>query len=55
MAYMRDVGQAARVAARDKLQPKVNLNLARQAIGVDTAALAKAEKDGAAAKKGAAQ
>lgn len=56
MGFMRDVGQAARTAARDKLKPKTNLTLARQAIGVDTDALAKAEKDaGGAAKKGAAQ
>lgn len=58
MAYMRDIGQAGRVAARDKLKPKLNLNLARQAIGVDTAALDKAEKDAGAkggAKKAAAQ
>ncbi|MDG2527175.1 peptidylprolyl isomerase [Caulobacter endophyticus] len=58
MAYMRDIGQAGRAAARDKLKPKLNLNLARQAIGVDTEALAKAEKDAGAkggAKKAAAQ
>lgn len=59
MAYMRDIGQAGRAAARDKLKPQLNLNLARQAIGVDTAALAQAEKDGAAkggaAKKASAQ
>jgi len=45
---MRDLGEAARVAARTKLKTGVNLTLARQAIGVDTEALAKAE----AAKSG---
>ncbi|PTT76176.1 rotamase, partial [Pseudomonas sp. HMWF010] len=47
-SMMRDLGEAARVAARTKLKTGVNLTLARQAIGVDTEALAKAE----AAKSG---
>lgn len=38
-----DVGQAAQLAAKAQLKTKVNLTLARQAIGVDTEALAKAE------------
>ncbi len=54
MAYMRDVGQASRVAAMAKLKPKTNLTLARQALGVDTDALAKSGKD-TATKPGAAQ
>ena len=45
---MRDLGEAARTAARTKLKTTVNLTLARQALGVDTDALAKAE----AAKSG---
>lgn len=40
---MRDLGEAARTAAMASLKTKVNLTLARQAIGVDTDALAKAE------------
>ena len=35
----RDIGQAAQDAARIQLKTKVNLTLARQAIGVDTSAL----------------
>jgi peptidyl-prolyl cis-trans isomerase D len=45
---MQDLGEAARVAARTKLKTQTNLTLARQSIGVDTDALAKAE----AAKSG---
>lgn len=48
----RDVGQAAQEAARAQLKTKVNLDLARQAIGVDTTAL---PKDGADKAKGQAQ
>ncbi|MBI1683747.1 peptidylprolyl isomerase [Caulobacter hibisci] len=56
MAYMRDIGQASREAAFDKLKPKTNLTLARQALGVDTDALAKTTKGAAApAKSGSAQ
>jgi peptidyl-prolyl cis-trans isomerase D len=40
---MRDLGEAARAAAKAQLKTKSNLTLARQAIGVDTDALAKAE------------
>ncbi len=40
---MRDLGEIAREAAKASLKTKVNLTLARQAIGVDTDALAKAE------------
>lgn len=40
---MRDLGDAARQAAKVSLKTKTNLTLARQAIGVDTEALAKAE------------
>ena len=46
---MRDLGEASRNAAKTQLKTKSNLTLARQAIGVDTEALAKAE----AAQKGA--
>lgn len=54
---LRDVGQAAQAAAKAQLKTKVNLTLARQAIGVDTSAL---PKDGdkpapGAAPKGSAQ
>jgi peptidyl-prolyl cis-trans isomerase D len=49
----RDVGQAAQDAAKTQLKTKVNLTLARQAIGVDTTALPKG--DGAAPKTGKAQ
>lgn len=48
---MRDLGEAFRVAAKTSLKTKTNLTLAREAIGVDTAALAKAE----AAKTGKAK
>lgn len=48
---MRDLGEAARLGAQASLKTKTNLTLARQAIGVDTDALAKAE----AAKSGKAQ
>lgn len=47
---MRDLGEAARTAAKAQLKTKSNLTLARQAIGVDTEALTKA-KDGKAGKK----
>ena len=40
---MRDLGEAARTAARTRLKTTVNLTLARQALGIDTDALAKAE------------
>lgn len=40
---MRDLGEASRNAAKTQLKTKSNLTLARQAIGVDTDALAKAE------------
>lgn len=40
---MRDLGEIARQSAKASLKTKVNLTLARQAIGVDTDALAKAE------------
>ena len=40
---MRDLGEAARAAAKAQLKTKTNLTLARQAIGVDTDALAKTE------------
>lgn len=40
---MRDLGEASRNAARSQLKTKSNLTLARQAIGVDTEALAKAQ------------
>ena len=40
---MRDLGEASRNAAKVQLKTKSNLTLARQAIGVDTDALAKAE------------
>ena len=39
---MRDLGEASRNAAKTALKTKSNLTLARQAIGVDTDALAKA-------------
>jgi peptidyl-prolyl cis-trans isomerase D len=48
---MRDLGEAARLGAQASLKTKTNLTLARQAIGVDTDALAKAE----AAKTGKAK
>jgi len=48
---MRDLGEAARLGAQARLKTKTNLTLARQAIGVDTDALAKAE----AAKTGKAK
>ena len=48
---MRDLGETARQATKASLKTKVNLTLARQAIGVDTDALAKAE----AAKTGKAK
>jgi peptidyl-prolyl cis-trans isomerase D len=50
----RDVGQAAQDAAKTQLKTKVNLTLARQAIGVDTSALPKGDGK-AAAKTGKAQ
>ncbi|WP_297511617.1 peptidylprolyl isomerase [uncultured Caulobacter sp.] len=40
---MRDLGEASRAAAKVQLKTKSNLTLARQAIGVDTEALAKAQ------------
>ena len=40
---MRDLGEASRNAAKTQLKTKSNLTLARQAIGVDTEALAKAD------------
>jgi peptidyl-prolyl cis-trans isomerase D len=40
---MRDLGEASRNAAKTQLKTKSNLTLARQAIGVDTEALAKAQ------------
>ena len=40
---MRDLGEASRNAAKAQLKTKSNLTLARQAIGVDTEALAKAD------------
>lgn len=40
---MRDLGEASRNAAKTELKTKSNLTLARQAIGVDTDALAKAQ------------
>ncbi|MET3667363.1 SurA N-terminal domain-containing protein [Caulobacter sp. 1776] len=40
---MRDLGEASRNAAKVQLKTKSNLTLARQAIGADTDALAKAE------------
>ncbi len=40
---MRDLAEATRVVARTQMKAKSNLTLARQAIGVDTDALAKAE------------
>lgn len=48
---MRDLGEAARLGAQARVKTKTNLTLARQAIGVDTDALAKTE----AAKTGAAK
>lgn len=47
---LRDVGMAAQDAAKTQLKTKVNLTLARQAIGVDTSALP-AEDGKAPAKK----
>lgn len=47
---MRDLGEASRNAAKVQLKTKSNLTLARQAIGVDTDALAKAQ-DAKAGKK----
>jgi peptidyl-prolyl cis-trans isomerase D len=46
----RDVGQAAQEAAKTQLKTKVNLTLARQAIGVDTSALPKDGELGGKAK-----
>jgi peptidyl-prolyl cis-trans isomerase D len=46
---LRDVGQAAQDAAKTQLKTKINLDLARQAIGVDTSTL---PKDGALPKDG---
>jgi peptidyl-prolyl cis-trans isomerase D len=48
---MRDLGETVRQAAKASLKTMTNLTLARQAIGVDTDALAKAE----AAKTGKAK
>jgi peptidyl-prolyl cis-trans isomerase D len=45
-----DVGQAAQQAAKAQLKTKVNLTLARQAIGVDTSALPKDGEPGGKAK-----
>jgi peptidyl-prolyl cis-trans isomerase D len=50
----RDVGQAAQDAAKTQLKTKVNLTLARQAIGVDTSTLP-GGRQGAAKTKGKAQ
>jgi peptidyl-prolyl cis-trans isomerase D len=36
---LRDVGQAAQDSSKTQLKTKVNLTLARQAIGVDTSTL----------------
>jgi peptidyl-prolyl cis-trans isomerase D len=47
---MRDLAEATRVVAKIQMKAKSNLTLARQAIGVDTDALAKAEA-GKAGKK----
>jgi len=49
----RDFGMAAQEAAKTQLKTKVNLTLARQAIGVDTSALP--AEDGKPAKKEKAQ
>ena len=40
---MRDLAEATRLVAKTQMKTKSNLTLARQAIGVDTDALAKAE------------
>ncbi|CAN5319455.1 peptidylprolyl isomerase [soil metagenome] len=45
-----DIGQAAQQAAKTQLKTKVNLTLARQAIGVDTDALPKDGEPGGKAK-----
>lgn len=45
-----DIGQSAQQAAKAQLKTKVNLTLARQAIGVDTAALPKDGEPGGKAK-----
>jgi peptidyl-prolyl cis-trans isomerase D len=47
---MQDLAEATRVVAKTQMKAKSNLTLARQAIGVDTEALAKAEA-GKAGKK----
>lgn len=47
---MRDLAEATRLVAKTQMKTKSNLTLARQAIGVDTEALAKAEA-GKAGKK----
>ena len=43
---MRDIADSAQNAAKAQLKTKVNLNLAREAIGVDTSALPKDEGGG---------
>ncbi|MDB5458003.1 MAG: rotamase [Caulobacter sp.] len=52
MGVFRDLGEAARAAAKVELKTKVNLDRARQAIGVDTSQL---PKDEAGAAKGKAK
>ena len=47
---LRDVSLAAQDAAKTQLKTKVNLDLARQAIGVDTSALPKDGEPGGATK-----
>ena len=47
---LNDVGQAAREAAKAQLKTKVNLDLARQAIGIDTSTLPKDGEPGGKAK-----
>lgn len=50
-AYLNDLSTAIRTAARNEERAQINLNLARQAVGVDPATLAKTKgKKGAAAK-----
>jgi peptidyl-prolyl cis-trans isomerase D len=47
---LRDIAGSAQEAARTQLKTKVNLDLARQAIGVDTSALPKEGEPGGKAK-----
>ncbi len=49
-SLLNDVGQAAREAAKAQLKTKTNLDLARQAIGIDTSALPKDGEPGGKAK-----